>query len=659
MQAFNELSYSELVSLGVGVAELCRRIEATLPDHGPKRLAGSVRFVTETTLEYLKQLIEEEKKSGSRLYHLNFFSRSFRRVHQELFPLLSQPDPFSFPSELLLPLKGVLSKYIKDPNRNLSFCLISRPEYNLLVHLIESLAARELGLIESSYTLARSAKVGKFIRKEPTLFVVMTLPTAESRNVFSAALLLHEIAHGIDSMTHISDAVIDSGKIGLPSGSSTLVPVLISNWVHEFIADLIATRLFGPVVLFALRRLSILVENRDSYSKTHPSCALRMLQVLDHLEGMGFLEADRTCVSKHLSSWREECKNGLQEPPDLDHRMARDALLAPEAIRQIHDVVAQRFADETLSAEQYASGVRQAKETMMDGVPPLVEGSAREILAIAFGSAWEIALLHEDRPLNFLNYSVAEDVRGKAMEAIHSLTLKAIEASYATKIWKRQPRTARPPRPPVEPSLAAALCETEIRKLIAGGTLRIVPLLEESQISRASVDIRLGSHFIVTKAGSVTHFSSSELDHQTICGLEDPVSKGLGREFVLHPNRLVLGATLEYLCLPEDISALVLSRSCYGRLGLVVATAAFVHPGWRGCLTLELANYSEVPIKLRCGEPVAQLVLIRTGKIPSSLLASSRAGLCPIRPLFPEFHSSRQDAEWRNLDRFRNMVNQT
>jgi deoxycytidine triphosphate deaminase len=49
-------------------------------------------------------------------------------------------------------------------------------------------------------------------------------------------------------------------------------------------------------------------------------------------------------------------------------------------------------------------------------------------------------------------------------------------------------------------------------------------------------------------------------------------------------------------------------NSSLGRLGLIVhATAGFVDPGWRGTLTLEFANLTRIPIKLRPGLPIAQL----------------------------------------------------
>ena len=81
-----------------------------------------------------------------------------------------------------------------------------------------------------------------------------------------------------------------------------------------------------------------------------------------------------------------------------------------------------------------------------------------------------------------------------------------------------------------------------------------------------------------------------------------------GSQLVLHPGELVLAATLEYVVLPDDLVAQVVTRSSYGRLGLVTATAVQVQPHFHGCLTLELLNLGMVPLALTPGERVAQLL---------------------------------------------------
>ena len=78
--------------------------------------------------------------------------------------------------------------------------------------------------------------------------------------------------------------------------------------------------------------------------------------------------------------------------------------------------------------------------------------------------------------------------------------------------------------------------------------------------------------------------------------------------FVIHPGEFVLGRTLEYVELPDDVVARIEGKSSLGRLGLIVhATAGFVDPGFSGTLTLEITNLTRIPIKLWPGLPIAQL----------------------------------------------------
>jgi deoxycytidine triphosphate deaminase len=173
------------------------------------------------------------------------------------------------------------------------------------------------------------------------------------------------------------------------------------------------------------------------------------------------------------------------------------------------------------------------------------------------------------------------------------------------------------------------------------------PILDErSQIGDGSVDIRLGTHFLVPKASDLSHVSPQRMDDKYVREFQSQVVKNFGKSFILHPNHLVLGVMLEFLALPPDISAMVLSRSNFGRVGLVVATAVYVHPLWKGCLTLELSNYGEIPLELPCGAPIAQLVFFKATKLKHAQALGSARKACPIRP---EFARLKQIKDWKKL----------
>jgi dCTP deaminase len=90
--------------------------------------------------------------------------------------------------------------------------------------------------------------------------------------------------------------------------------------------------------------------------------------------------------------------------------------------------------------------------------------------------------------------------------------------------------------------------------------------------------------------------------------------------FVLHPGEFVIGITLEWVKFPFDLSGYVTGKSSWGRRGLIIETAAGIHPGFTGCLTLELANVGAAPIKLNPGMQICQIFLhlVESGKRASS-----------------------------------------
>ncbi len=82
--------------------------------------------------------------------------------------------------------------------------------------------------------------------------------------------------------------------------------------------------------------------------------------------------------------------------------------------------------------------------------------------------------------------------------------------------------------------------------------------------------------------------------------------------FILHPGEFVLASTQEYIEIPDDIVARLDGKSSLGRMGLIIhSTAGYVDPGWKGHLTLELANVARLPITLYYGMKIGQVSFLR------------------------------------------------
>ncbi len=153
------------------------------------------------------------------------------------------------------------------------------------------------------------------------------------------------------------------------------------------------------------------------------------------------------------------------------------------------------------------------------------------------------------------------------------------------------------------PSPVSVLSDGTILRLVTDGHIVITPW-DPALLQPASIDLRLGNSFRVFHNHRVTAIDLREpptnLTEQVVVDDDEP--------FVIHPGEFVLGRTLEHVEIPDDIVARIEGKSSLGRLGLIVhATAGFCDPGFRGTLTLELANLTRVPIMLRPGAKIAQL----------------------------------------------------
>ena len=176
--------------------------------------------------------------------------------------------------------------------------------------------------------------------------------------------------------------------------------------------------------------------------------------------------------------------------------------------------------------------------------------------------------------------------------------------------------------------------------------LVITPLLDKKQVGDSSVDVRLGHEFIVLRRPSVSHIDPTESqkkhERADINRWQERVRISLFQPFVLNPGQLVLGATIEYLSLLKTIAAAVEGRSSWGRLGLVIATATTIGPGFKGCVTLELVNLGGTPLVVYPGFKIAQIVFQRIGG------SGSYGGKydCPTGPQFSKVHEEADLGIW-------------
>lgn len=85
--------------------------------------------------------------------------------------------------------------------------------------------------------------------------------------------------------------------------------------------------------------------------------------------------------------------------------------------------------------------------------------------------------------------------------------------------------------------------------------------------------------------------------------------------YVLQPRAYALGVSVETFNIPLNVLGICYCKSTYARCGLMVNTTP-LEPGWRGQLVIELANLTDLPMKVYANEGIAQVVFFE-GDIPS------------------------------------------
>jgi dCTP deaminase len=164
----------------------------------------------------------------------------------------------------------------------------------------------------------------------------------------------------------------------------------------------------------------------------------------------------------------------------------------------------------------------------------------------------------------------------------------------------------------------SALVKKEILAHIAGKGLVVSPILATAQIGASSIDLRLGNLFLMVRArglsvvdpGRFVRKSDQANDHayeQARRQKHERFEAPFGQKFLLHPGMLALVPTLEWIKLPPNLQGIVPARSSWAREGLSIATASIIHPGYKGVITLELANLGQIPLVLYPGLRIAQI----------------------------------------------------
>ena len=397
----------------------------------------------------------------------------------------------------------------------------------------------------------------------------------------------------------------------------------LQNWVDEILCDLNAVRLFGAAGVSAVAEFLAVVSSSKAVgpelpTKTHPPLSVRLEAMFHFLEVLGVKR-----FPPHASSWSDYQRTNRVDLGPLANHVAT---LIRDPINQA------RIEDYALSwgdayfGSQRPEEIEWLRHELLDGIPGGTHCLSGERVGSEIGTAdlvnaaWNARSTLDDPADSEPSFVLLKSnlTWHERRLAIDSLATKAIDSVEFAQLWQltgggvEDITRMRPEAHETLTGGGALLSRLSIAdRFHAKGPARLVvtPLLEGS-LQDAGIDLRLGPEFIVFRHSATGAFDALDRAHDPRM-LQEALEKDWGVPFILHPGELVLASTLEYVVVPEDLAAQVVTRSSYGRLGLITATAIQVQPGSRGCITLELVNHADTPISLTPGARVAQLIFFK------------------------------------------------
>lgn len=152
-------------------------------------------------------------------------------------------------------------------------------------------------------------------------------------------------------------------------------------------------------------------------------------------------------------------------------------------------------------------------------------------------------------------------------------------------------------------------------KILANNENMIEPFIDH-QVEDGVISYGLGSFgYDIRVANEFEIFSninSNEVDPKNF-DRKSLVGKKTDDYVLIPPHSYVLGYSIEKFNMPSDVMGIVVGKSTYARSG-IIANITPIESSWRGFLTIEVSNSSDLPARVYANEGIAQVIFFRGGE---------------------------------------------
>ncbi|MFW9876305.1 MAG: dCTP deaminase [Candidatus Thorarchaeota archaeon] len=511
----------------------------------------------------------------------------------------------------------------------------------------------------------------------------ITIPRIDASNTFRWPSLLHEMSHSLmdnkifdhknilqDFYAYIveKDNILNFLKKNFHFDNDENEEKVLLNWLTECWCDLFACILIGPSFYFSQYLVFLNAPLNDN--KIHPPSIFRLQlikTILSHRFASLFnnikldyfilcedlinelnndalnWETDNSILVYLFSAFKNYFTNHFFSVDNKTLQVGKDE----ELNIKLKDIV-QRYVDinpEIISKlkSQIKEGlpipnikIKNTKEEYEE-IPTYVQ----EIFLVSWLSRFDV--LHNKVFKKISRYKNKASIEKYFNKSIRNLIerhdqaiLKSIQISEwfdffieekerpkPIKVWKNKVPLKK--RDTSETNInRGVLVDSEIKELIFSNKMQFIPLINiRDQIGTTSIDVRLGTSFQLFYPDQ---YGIIDFTYSNNSSNFDKLSRRIDMDFIkgltITPGQFLLGHSMEYIKLPNDICGNLEGRSSFARLGLEIhMTAGFIDPGFEGVITFEIYNTGTSAIKLYPGMRIGQIRLEKTIKPSKSYSA--------------------------------------
>ena len=135
--------------------------------------------------------------------------------------------------------------------------------------------------------------------------------------------------------------------------------------------------------------------------------------------------------------------------------------------------------------------------------------------------------------------------------------------------------------------------------------LKCITCLNDYNIQGASIDLSLNEKAKIRLKKDIDLFNADALESEDLFEEID-----LAQGYNLAPCTYLYGSSVEKITIPKDKCALLLPRSTFARLGLILPVSHFANPGYSGHLPIIIFNASGSFIKIPPYIRIMQIVFL-------------------------------------------------